>query len=121
MKVRTILLGLLLTSVVFFAAACDQVSIAKLSANPSRYAGKEVGIVGRVGRTYGVDIPFTGVRGGVYEVTDGTGSLWVVTQNSVPREGARIGVKGRFQDAGVRFGSKTYGGLGLIEDNRRIK
>jgi hypothetical protein len=121
MKIRGLLLALIVGTTIFFAAACDQVSIAKLSANPSKYNNREVGVIGRVIKSYGVDVPFTPVRGGVYEVDDGTGTIWVATQNSVPREGARIGVKGRFQDFGLRFGGKTYGGLGIVENDRRIK
>lgn len=121
MKLRAILLSLTIAATVFFAAACDKVTVSKLMDNPSKYNNKEVGVIGNVRKSYGVDIPFTKVRGGVYEVDDGTGTIWVVTQESVPREGSRVGVKGRFQNAGLQFGGKTYGGLGIIESDRRVK
>lgn len=121
MKLRAILLSLIIAATIFFAAACEKVTISKLANNPTKYNNKEVGVIGTVKKTYGINIPLTSVRGGVYEVDDGTGTIWVVTQSSVPRQGARIGVKGRFQDVGVQFGGKTYGGLGLIETDRSVK
>jgi hypothetical protein len=120
MKFRAILLGLIIGST-FFVAACEKLTISRLTNDPARYADKEIGIIGTVKKVYGVNIPFTPVRGGVYEVDDGTGSIWVATQRGVPSQGARVGVKGRFQNAGVNFNGKTYGGLGLIENDRRVK
>jgi hypothetical protein len=40
---------------------------------------------------------------GVYQVDDGTGKLWVVSEKGVPREGARVAVKGTIRD-GYNFG-----------------
>lgn len=120
MKLRAILLSLILGAA-FFAAACEKLTVNQLTDNPAKYVDKEVGIIGTVKRVYGIDVPFTPVRGGVYEVDDGTGTIWVATQRNVPSKGARVGVKGRFQNAGVNFNGKTYGGVGLIEDDRRIK
>lgn len=45
-------------------------------------------MVGKVVRSYSV------LGHGAYEVDDGTGTLWVVAKSGVPREGARVGVKG---------------------------
>lgn len=118
MKIRAALLGLIL-GVAFFAAACEKTTISKISGDPARYYNKEVGIIGTVRDSYGINIPLTPVRGGVYKVDDGTGSIWVVTQSSVPTRGARVGVKGRVEN-GVSFNGKNYG-LGLIEEDRRIK
>jgi len=120
MVLKTVLLGLVVC-LVFFASACDKVTVANLTDNPSKYTNKEVGVIGRVVKTYGINVPFSPIRGGVYEVDDGTGSIWVATQSSVPRQGARVGVKGRFQDAGLQFGGKTYGGVGIIESDRKVK
>ena len=62
-------------------------------ADPSRYANKEVAVVGNVTRSVSV------LGRGAYEVEDGTGRLWVVSQTGVPRQGARIVVKGKVRDA----------------------
>lgn len=117
MKTQAILLGIIITTVAFFAVACDKITVARLIDNPSKYADKDVGIIGTVSNSFGVSI--LGQGGGIYKVNDGTGSIWVVTKRGVPTEGARVGVKGRVQN-GVVFGGKNYG-LGMIEDNRKIQ
>ncbi|MGI8788343.1 MAG: hypothetical protein ACR2HG_11345 [Pyrinomonadaceae bacterium] len=116
---RAITLGLVLT-IGLLAAACPQrESIGSIEANPSKFYDKEVGIVGTVRDSYGLNVPLTQIRGGVYKVDDGTGSIWVVTQNSVPSKGTRVGVKGRVQN-GVNFSGKNYG-LGIIEEGRKFQ
>lgn len=116
---KTILLGLVLTLGLMTAACPKRESIASIEANPSKFYNKEVGIAGTVRDSYGLNIPLTQIRGGVYKVDDGTGSIWVVTQSSVPAKGAKIGVKGKIQN-GVNYNGKNYG-LGMIEEDRRIK
>jgi hypothetical protein len=113
----------LLTIVAFaaiFATGCPQQrSIAEIERNPGRYANKEVVIVGVVKDTYGVSVPGTPIRGGVYKIDDGTGSIWVVTDNTVPGKGSEIGIKGRV-GTGVSWNGRNYG-LGVFEDSRRYK
>lgn len=110
----------LLVAVVAFAAACpERKSIADIEANPSKYTNKSVAIAGTVQDGYGVNIPLTNIRGGVYKISDGTGSIWVVTQNSVPSKGTQIGVKGKIQN-GVNWNGRNYG-LGMMEEDRRTR
>ena len=116
---KTILIGLVLALGLLTAACPKRESIANIEANPSKYLNKEVGIAGTVRDAYGVNIPLTNIRGGVYKVDDGTGSIWVVTQGSVPSKGTKIGVKGKIQN-GVNYNGKNYG-LGMIEDDRRVQ
>jgi hypothetical protein len=100
-------------------AACpERVSIADIENNPSRYRDKEVGIVGTVKDSYGVSVPGTPIRGGAYKIDDGTGSIWVVTDGSVPSKGVQIGVKG-VVGSGVTWNGRNYG-LGMYEKDRRI-
>src|SRR5205809_5661256 len=81
-------LGILLTG-------CPQRrSIADIEANPGRYNGKEVIVVGVVTDSYGLSLPGTGISGGAYKIDDGTGSIWVLTDRSVPGKGAELGIKG---------------------------
>jgi hypothetical protein len=101
-----------------FAAACpDRTSIADIEANPSRYQNKEVVIAGTVRDSYGVNIPGTKIRGGAYKIDDGTGSIWIVTEDAVPTKGAQVGVKGIIGN-GVNWNGKNYG-LGIYEKDRR--
>lgn len=115
----SVLLLCTLASVLLLAACPKRVSIADIEANPSRYSDKEVAIAGTVRDSYGLTIPGTSVRGGAYKIDDGTGSIWVITQDSVPAKGARIGVKGRV-GSGVSWNGKNYG-LGMYEEDRRIE
>lgn len=112
-------LAMILTVGLLTLACPKRESIASIEANPSKYYNKEVGIAGTVRDSYGLNIPLTQVRGGIYKVDDGTGSIWVFTQNSVPSKGTKIGVKGKIQN-GVNYNGKNYG-LGMIEDDRRVQ
>src|SRR5687768_11320294 len=104
----------------FLAVACpERTTIGDISANPSKYQNKEVAIVGTVRDSYGVNIPGTSVRGGAYKIDDGTGSIWIVTDEGVPTRGAQIGVKGVVA-SGLNWHGKNYG-LGLYEKDRRFR
>jgi hypothetical protein len=121
MKYKTnIMLAALALFVVAFAAACpERVSIADINANPSKYNNKEVAIAGTVRDSYGVNVPGTPIRGGAYKIDDGTGSIWVVTEEGVPSKGTEIGVKGVIGN-GVNWSGKNYG-LGMYEKDRRFR
>ncbi len=109
----------IVTLVAVFAAACPKrVSIADIEANPSRYQNKDIAIAGTVQDSYGVSIPGTPIRGGAYKISDGTGSIWVLTENAVPGKGSQIGVKGRV-GSGVNWKGRNYG-LGMYEKDRRF-
>lgn len=109
----------LIVFIAVFAAACPKrVSIADIERNPGRYANKDVAIAGRVTDSYGINLPGTPIRGGAYKITDGTGSIWVVTESSVPLKGVEIGVSGRIGN-GVNWNGKNYG-LGMYEKDRRF-
>ena len=117
-KIKLLLSGLVVFVGLFAAACPDRTSIADIEANPSRYQNKEVAIAGTVRDRYGINIPGTKVRGGAYKIDDGTGSIWVVTEDAVPNKGAQIGVKGLVGN-GVNWNGKNYG-LGLYEKGRRF-
>jgi hypothetical protein len=103
-----------------FAAACpERRTIADIQANPSKYNDKEVVIVGTVKDSYGLNVPGTPIRGGVYKVDDGTGSIWVVSEEGVPSKGAEVGVRGIVGN-GVNWNGKNYG-LGVYEKDRRFR
>jgi hypothetical protein len=115
-----ILLIVLIAAAGILAAGCpERTSIADIERNPSKHADKEVVIAGVVKDSYGLSIPGTNVRGGVYKVDDGTGSIWVVTENTVPAKGSEIGVRGTIGN-GVNYKGRNYG-LGMYEKDRRYK
>lgn len=116
---KVLLSGLVVLTGVFVAACPDRTSIGDIEANPSRYQNREVAIAGTVRDSYGVNIPGTRVRGGAYKIDDGTGSIWIVTEDAVPTKGAQIGVKGIIGN-GVNWNGRNYG-LGLYEKDRRFR
>lgn len=120
MKLTKILLIVLVAAGAVLTAACpDRKSIADIEANPSRYQNKEVVVAGVVRDAYGINVPFTKVRGGIYKIDDGTGSIWVFTENGVPSKGTEVGVKGRLQ-SGLNWNGKNWG-LGIIESDRKFR
>lgn len=103
-----------------FAAACpERRSISDIEANPSKYNNKETAIAGVVIDSYGLNIPGTKIRGGAYKVDDGTGTIWVLTENAVPSRGTQVGVKG-VVGSGINYHGKNYG-LGIYEKDRRVR
>src|SRR5512139_4142573 len=116
---KLIVMGLILFIGIFAAACPERTSIADIQANPSKYQDKTVAVAGVVKDSYGLNIPGTQVRGGIYKVDDGTGSIWVVTDDAVPGKGAEIGVEGRI-GSGVNWNGKNYG-LGMYEKQRKFR
>jgi len=114
------ILFMLAIFIAVFAAACpERTSIADIETNPSKYQNKEVAIAGTVKDSYGISIPGTPLRGGAYKIDDGTGSMWILTEDSVPTKGAQIGVKG-LVGSGLNWKGRNYG-LGMYEKDRRFK
>jgi hypothetical protein len=113
----------LLVAVVVWALAmsgCERKSINEIRADPSRYANREVAVVGTVIRS------FSALGRGAYEIEDGTGKLWVLSERGVPRDGARVVVKGTVRDA-YNFGSfirlpePISSGLALMEHSHKAQ
>lgn len=121
MKVQRypVLLILVLAAVALTAACPKRVSIADIESNPSKYQNKTIAVAGVVRDSYGVTIPGTSVRGGVYRIDDGTGSLWILTEESVPNKGAEIGVEGKI-GSGINWNGRNYG-LGMHEKKRKFR
>lgn len=110
-----VLLPLLLVAAALCLTACpSKTNIAKINADPDRYMNKEVGVTGRVTDSYGV--PFVG---GAYEIDDGTGRIWILSERSAPAKGSQVGVKGRVV-VGPVFKGRTFG-TALQESDRRVK
>jgi len=104
----------------FILSACEERTINHILAEPTRYANREVGIRGRVVQSYSV------LGRGAYQVDDGTGKLWVVSDKGVPRKGSQVGVRGKIRD-GFDLGSlvklpDTFSqGMVMVEIEHRAK
>jgi len=100
--------------------ACEKKTINEIRADPHRYADHDVGIEGNVVRSYSV------LGRGAYEVDDGTGKLWVVSDKGVPRTGTRVAVKGKIKDAFdlgsvVKLPEAVSSGMVMIESEHKAR
>jgi hypothetical protein len=89
MKIRRI--GCLAAGVMlcFLLVSCESEKISNINADPGSFHGKQVQIAGEVTQSIGA------LGKGVYQLNDGTGSLWVYSDKlGVPTKGAKVGVKG---------------------------
>jgi hypothetical protein len=72
-----------------FLVSCEREKISDINADPGRFHGKEVQIAGKVTQSIGA------LGKGIYQVNDGSGSLWVFSDKlGVPSKGIKVGVKG---------------------------
>lgn len=99
---------------------CETKSINEIKADPGRYANREVGVVGNVVQSVSL------LGHGAYEIDDGTGRLWVVSQTGVPRKGARVAVRGRIRDGFdlgtfVKLPERLSSGMVLMENEHKAK
>jgi hypothetical protein len=109
-----------LTVAALFLAGCEEKSINQIKAEPSRYANREVGIRGQVTESFSV------LGRGAYQVDDGTGKLWVISERGVPRKGSHVAVKGHIRDgfdlgSFVKLPEKISSGMVMVEDEHRAK
>ena len=118
-RVNIALLALVVFTALFAAACPKRTSIADIEADPSRFNNKTVSVAGTVTDSWGLNIPGTPIRGGAYKISDGTGSLWILTERAVPNKGAQVGVKGRVGN-GISWQGKNYG-LGMYESDRKFR
>ena len=99
--------------VVLLLAGCpQQTSIAQINSDPGSFMNKEVTVAGTVTHSFGL------LGNGVYEVNDGTGSIWVLSEGyGVPSSGAKVGVTGNVIPT-LEFGGKSYAN-GIRESRHR--
>jgi len=106
--------GLAVLFAAFLLLACEKRTIADIQADPSKYRDRDVTIEGTVTTSFGALGP------GAYEVDDGTGRMWVITERGgVPSQGARVRVTGRV-NTGVTFGGRSFGVV-LRESSRNAR
>jgi len=87
-------------------------TIADINRDPGHFAGKDVTIAGNVSDSFGA------LGSGVFEVDDGSGRMWVYSQNyGVPSKGGNVSVTGRIEQ-GFSFGGRSFGVI-LRETSRR--
>jgi DNA/RNA endonuclease YhcR with UshA esterase domain len=113
MKKSSMVLGVSIALLSLALTGCpERIQIGDISRDPGRYFDKEVTVGGKVVRSYGA------VGAGVYEIDDGTGTIWVATEKyGVPNKDTYIGVTGKVVP-GVTWAGRNYGN-GMRETRRR--
>jgi len=106
----------LLASGSIWLGACATKSINHVLADPQRYVNREVKVHGEVAQSYSV------LGHGAYKLRDETGTLWVISHRGVPREGARVEVKGTVRDTfDLGVPAVREAGVVLVERSHETK
>jgi hypothetical protein len=112
MKAKRLVFFAAVLVMAFMLVACEKVKIGDINADPGRFMGKEVGVVGTVTQSIGA------LGKGIYQVDDGSGRLWVLSMNhGVPAKGAKVGVKGHITQS-ITFLGINYATV-LQENDRK--
>ena len=117
----TIATRALLFSGALLAAGCATKSIDRVLADPTRYRDRQVQISGEVVDSYSV------LGRGAYRVRDDSGQLWVVSDRGVPRDGARVKVKGTIREPfnlgglGANLPAGAGGAVMMVEDSHSVR
>lgn len=118
---RMLCVGTLALLGVLASTSCASVTINKVLADPGRYRDQDVTVSGEVSDSFSV------MSRGAYRLRDGSGQLWVVSEHGVPRNGARVVVKGQIREGFnlSGFGDRLPAGLGsglvLVESSHRAR
>ena len=102
------------------AAGCATTNVARLLAEPQRFANRDVGLKGDVVESVSL------LGHGAYKLDDGTGTIWVVSRHGVPRRGARVRVRGKIRDVVdvstlFKLPEQVGSGLVMVEDQHRAR
>ncbi len=94
---------LVLLTTLLLTACPPSPSIAEIERNPGKYSGKEIVVRGNVDQTFGL------LGSGAYRLNDGSGSIWVMSQNfGIPGRGANVRVAGTLVQ-GASLGGRNLG------------
>ena len=100
---KRLLTATLILASLYTTGCSSSTSIADINRDPSRFSGKEITISGQASNAFGA------FGNGLFQIDDGTGNIWVFSQESgLPSNGARVSVTGQVQQ-GFSFGGKNYG------------
>src|SRR5262245_33584178 len=99
---KIVFFAALAASMLVLAGCPKEATVAEIKQNPSHFMNKEVAIRGNVSDSYGL------MGNGAYEVDDGTGKIWVLSEGyGVPNKGAQVTVVGDLVDT-FSFGGRSF-------------
>ena len=102
MKSKACTIFAVLLSLVLLTACPQRTTIAKINNDPGVFQNKEVSVAGQVVQSFGA------LGNGMYQVDDGTGKIWVLSEGfGVPAKGAKVNVTGNIVQA-ASFAGVNY-------------
>ena len=108
---RILLVALVSLATLGLAACPQRTSIASIHHYPGHFAGKEVTIAGHVVNSFGA------MGQGAFELDDGSGRMWVFSENwGIPGRDAGVAVTGRVEE-GFSFRGRNFGMI--LRETRR--
>jgi hypothetical protein len=102
-KVRYFWTAIILSIFIIFGCS-SYVSISDIKADPTKYQNQQVAVKGRVTETFA--IPF--INKGMYQISDDSESIWILTKRDVPFRGDKVIVRGEVKTA-VTVNNRTFG------------
>jgi hypothetical protein len=102
MKSKACALSVVLLCIAISTACPQHTTIAKINNDPGVFQNKEVTVAGQVAQSFGA------LGNGMYQVDDGTGKIWVLSEGfGVPAKGAKVSVTGNIVQA-ASFAGVNY-------------
>ncbi len=101
-QLKRLLCVLPVFGMLFLAGCPEQAHVSDVEHDPNHFRGKEIAIKGNVNESFA----FMGQ--GAFQIDDGTGKIWVISQNyGVPGKGKEVVVVGHVV-GGISFGARTF-------------
>lgn len=98
-----VLLAAALIAATLLAGCTTHTKIADIIRDPGNFAGKDVTVAGNVSES------FSALGNGFFQMDDGSGSMWVYSQNfGVPGNGSKVVIIGRVEQ-GFALGGRSFG------------
>lgn len=102
-RTRRVLLAGAIVVALSLSGCAARTKIADISSDPGHYAGKDINIEGDVSES------FSALGNGFFQVDDGSGHMWVYSQNfGIPGNGSKVVVTGRVEQ-GFALGGRSFG------------
>jgi hypothetical protein len=109
-----VVLSALLFGLCTFAGCSKTTKIGDILASPAQYQNKTISVEGTVG-----DTSWFAIAGkGAYQIGDGSGTIWVITNQPPPQQGALVSAQGKVQSAFTIL-ERSFGTV-LVETGRNL-
>jgi len=94
-------------------SACAPMTIARITADPSRFRNQTIRVTGTVTNSVGL------MGKGGYQIEDSTGKIYVISGTGVPSRGSRVTVTGRVLPGAEVLGNAV--GVAIRESSHKVK